>query len=125
MTKKGYSLLTTKQKAEFDALVDGAKTAQSEGKLMFKDIQRELKKRGGDPKSMGPMPTDLTFDVRKALLRVLSEDKDVDNRLKGARKELSDFKNKIRKEYVDIRKEAGFLPQRNIRKKKSLLKADK
>lgn len=123
MTKKGYSLLTTKQQAEFDALVDEAKTAQSEGKLMFKDIQRELKKRGGD--GVGSMPTDLTFDVRKALLRVLSEDKDVDNRLKGARKELSDFKNKIRKEYVDIRKEAGFLPQRNIRKKKSLLKADK
>ena len=44
MAKKGYDLLTTKQQAQFDAIINEAKTFQSEGKLMFKDLQRESKK---------------------------------------------------------------------------------
>ena len=113
MAKKGYFSLTTKQQDEFDDVVDKAKTMQSEGKLMFKDLQNEVKKRGGD--GLGPMPAEFTENIRKSLIRFL-DDKEVNAGLSRAKKEVSDLQKRIRKEYTQIRKKAGFLPERNIGK---------
>ena len=117
MAKKGYNLLTTKQQAQFDAIINEAKTFQSEGKLMFKDLQRESKKRGGE--GLGPMPPEFTQDVKKSLLKFLANQKtqkDVNDGLSRAKKEASDFRKRLNQEYTQIRKRAGFSPERNIGK---------
>ena len=108
--------LKPQEKKKFDSIVDKAEGLQSSGKLMFKDIQR-LKKKYSSKTPVISMPSEFTQNVTKSLNAFLArkpEDRTIMQQLGVAEKEIIDLIKTVNKEYTQIKKSGGFLPERNI-----------
>tara|TARA_R110000850_G_scaffold231921_1_gene356750 strand:+ start:288 stop:629 length:342 start_codon:yes stop_codon:yes gene_type:complete len=109
-----YKNLSEAQKKQYNNLAAKAKSMQTQGKLMFKDLNK-LKSRVG--KSLGKMPYELTTSVKKEMNSLINKGKNPKTQMNKASDDLKKIVGRMNKDYTSLRKSAGMSPERNMRKK--------
>ena len=107
-----YKNLSEAQKKQYNSILGKAKSMQTQGKLMFKDLNK-LKARVGD--SLGKMPLELTLNPKKEMDSFLKRGKNPQTQMNKASDQIKKIVNKMNKEYTALRKSAGMSPERNMK----------
>ena len=107
-----YKNMSEAQKKQYNNLAVKAKSMQTQGKLMFKDLNK-LKGRVGE--SLGKMPYELTVNIKKEMNSFINNPK---TQMNKASDDLKKIVGKMNKDYTSLRKSAGMSPERNIKVKK-------
>tara|TARA_R110002020_G_C15661104_1_gene716759 strand:+ start:78 stop:452 length:375 start_codon:yes stop_codon:yes gene_type:complete len=107
-----YKNLSEAQKKQYNSILGRAKSMQTQGKLMFKDLNK-LKSRVGE--SLGKMPNGLTLNPKKEMDSFLKRGKNPQTQMNKASDEIKKIVSKINKEYTALRKSAGMSPERNMK----------
>ena len=110
-----YKSMSEAQKKQYNNLTAKAKSMQTQGKLMFKDLNK-LKGRVGE--SLGKMPHELTANIKKELDIHINKGKNPTTQMNRAIDQTKKIVDKMNKEYTSLRKSAGMSPERNIKVKK-------
>ena len=110
-----YKNMSEAQKKQYNNLAVKAKSMQTQGKLMFKDLNK-LKGRVGE--SLGKMPYELTANIKKEMNSLINKGKNPKTQMNKASDELKKIVSKMNKDYTSLRTSAGMSPERNIKVKK-------
>jgi len=107
-----YKNLSEAQKKQYNSLAVKAKSMQTQGKLMFKDLNK-LKGRVGE--SLGKMPYELTANIKKEMDILINKGKNPKTQMNKASDDVKKIVGKMNKEYTSLRKSAGVSPERNMK----------
>ena len=107
-----YKNLSEAQKKQYNSLAVKAKSMQTQGKLMFKDLNK-LKGRVGE--SLGKMPYELTANIKKEMDILINKGKNPKTQMNKASDDVKKIVSKMNKEYTSLRKSAGMSPERNMK----------
>jgi len=107
-----YKNLSEAQKKQYNSLAVKAKSMQTQGKLMFKDLNK-LKGRVGE--SLGKMPYELTANIKKEMDILINKGKNPKTQMNKASDDVKKIVGKMNKEYTSLRKSAGMSPERNMK----------
>lgn len=110
-----YKKLSEADKKQYDKLLKRAKSMQSQGNLMSKDLNK-IKGRVGE--SLGKKPYALTANIKKELNDHIRKGKNPKTQMNKGSDDLKKIVSGMNKEYTSLRKSAGMLPERNMRVKK-------
>ena len=107
-----YKNLSEAQKKQYNSLAVKAKSMQTQGKLMFKDLNK-LKGRVGE--SLGKMPYELTANIKKEMDILINKGKNPKTQMNKASDDVKKIVSKMNKEYTSLRKSVGMSPERNMK----------
>ena len=107
-----YKNLSEAQKKQYNSLAVKAKSMQTQGKLMFKDLNK-LKGRVGE--SLGKMPYELTANIKKEMDTLINKGKNPKTQMNKASDDVKKIVSKMNKEYTSLRKSIGVSPERNMK----------
>ena len=107
-----YKNLSEAQKKQYNSLAVKAKSMQTQGKLMFKDLNK-LKGRVGE--SLGKMPYELTANIKKEMDILINKGKNPKTQMNKASDDVKKIVGKMNKEYTSLRKSVGMSPERNMK----------
>ena len=107
--------LSEADKKQYDKLLKRAKSMQSQGNLMSKDLNN-IKSRVGE--SLGEKPYALTANIKKELNDHIRKGKNPKTQMNKGSDDLKKIVSRMNKEYTALRKSAGMLPERNMKVKK-------
>ena len=110
-----YKNLSEADKKQYDKLLKRAKSMQSQGNLMSKDLNN-IKGRVGE--SLGKKSYALTANIKKELNDQIRKGKNPKTQMNKGSDDLKKIVSGMNKEYTSLRKSAGMLPERNMKVKK-------